>query len=219
MPVSLSLVEVFGLEVTPGPGEPEGSSPTPVFAHIVSKFHTALKDPASGIDLLTLARAIRVSCRTGAVRACRRPGARRMVRRAITEICRAKVRMAASPLFRCGRPLVYPSPASRLAAETSKSKMRANSRKFLWELVFGRFMTKIGTPCGSRCRIPQNPGTLPGAGPFVGGRPAGRPWRGRRRGGPGCKDRPSRARDADFPTCNPLATSSGDRDGSPAGIF
>jgi hypothetical protein len=101
MPVSLSFVEVFGLELTPGP--PEGSSPTPVFSQIESKFHTALKDPASGIDLLTLARAIRVSCRTGAVRACRRPGARRVVRRAMIEICRAKVRMAASPLFRCGR--------------------------------------------------------------------------------------------------------------------
>ena len=41
----------------------------PVFNKVESKFHTALKDPASGIDLLALAREFRVSRRTGAVRA------------------------------------------------------------------------------------------------------------------------------------------------------
>jgi hypothetical protein len=110
MPVSPSLVEVVEVEVTPGlgVGEPEGSRPTPVFSHVESKFHTELKDPTAETGLLTLAREIRASCRTGAVRACRMPGTRSIARRAIIEICRAKVRMAASPLFCCGRPSRYP---------------------------------------------------------------------------------------------------------------
>jgi hypothetical protein len=50
----VSLLEVP--EVVPGLIEPEGSSPTPVFNQVESKFHTELKDAASGTDLLALAR-------------------------------------------------------------------------------------------------------------------------------------------------------------------